>query len=276
LSLADLNELMRGYDGFPLKNLAEANVVYREVAALHKEWGDGYSVETLYDLNDTGLRTHMRADTLEIGRKFEMGEDGGSGTLKTFRRVGNSFGDDVVDGHIAAKVSNAYDGTRGDTVKIPADQVVRPINHPLDASDNYVAGPIRTPAEVAEGKQRWKDYTAASDAINKRVADYVGSPNYVHYSHYTTDDRDVPQDNLDEVAVEGDVVFIAEGDEFYGEEFGDYESPVLTNPTWLELCRHFNDSIKRTGDQHHIFLEGIYKVKKKDPSDNRYRFATGS
>jgi hypothetical protein len=274
----ELNEKLEGYEGFGLEDDEAYNSVVNELLALVEEWGDDYSLDRLYELNGTGLRTHMRADELEIGRKFETGEDGGSGTTKIFRRLGNPFVDDVVDGMIASKVSNAYDGTRGNTVKIPADQIVRPVNQELTASDNYVAGKIPTPEEVVEGKRRWQAYLDASGAIDQRVNDYVGKDNHVHYSANPRDDDDIPVDNLDEVAVDGKVIFVAEGDEFYGgDESSDYQSPVLENPTWLELCKHFNDQIKTTGDYHHIFFEGVYKTK-KNPIEGVpvYRFATGS
>lgn len=278
-----VNRVMRGYDGWPVEPGVEGSI-HTELSKLVDEWGDDYPTDRLFELNGTGLKTHMRADELSIGQKFWTGEDGGSGTKKSFRRIENPFGPNVVDGKIAARVTSSYDGTRGDTVQIAADQIVRPLNQPVEADDNWVGGPIDTPEELAESKRRWDDYRAASDAISQRVDEYVKSQGaekvYVHYSVYEKDDRDVPVDNLDRVAVEGKVVFkqVAESDSFYGGDEGnsDYESPVLENPTWLELCYHFNTMMQTVGDYHHCFFEGVYPAKEEQGGVPVYRFGSGS
>lgn len=290
-SWTTINETMKGYDGFPIRERDRNHpfdhtknplmVLADELQSLHAEWTGDYPLRVLLEANGTGLRTHMRADELPIGRKFWTGEDGGSKTKKVFRRIENPFGPNVVDGMIAAKVSSSYDGTRGNTVKVPADQIVRPINQPVDADDNWIGSPLDTPEELAEGQRRWDDYRTASDAINERVDEYVKSHGaesvHVHYSNYKMDERDVPVDNLDEIAVKGKVIFKASSDEFFGgDESSDYESPVLENPTWLELCRHFNDMMLTTGDFHHCFFEGVYSAKQEQNGVPVYRFGSGS
>jgi len=111
--------------------------------------------------------------------------------------------------------------------------------------------------------------------------------NYVSYSAYD----DTYTDNLDEVAVEGRVQFVEEVD--IPNEIGmvmgnvpydtreNYTSPVMENPTWLEVALLANDMINATGDNHHIYLEAIYLDKDKFTLDDKsfvkiYRFAMGS
>jgi len=43
-----------------------------------------------------------------------------------------------------------------------------------------------------------------------------------------------------------------------------YESPVLINPTWYAILKCARDGIVVTGDYHHIYLEAIRFVEKKD------------
>jgi hypothetical protein len=110
---------------------------------------------------------------------------------------------------------------------------------------------------------------------------------YVSYSAYTDDYTD----NLDEVAVEGRVQFIEEVDtpNDIGMVMGDvpyetrenYISPVMENPTWLEVALLANDMINCTGDNHHVFLEGIRPSNHKFSIDEKsfvkvYRFSMGS
>jgi hypothetical protein len=80
----------------------------------------------------------------------------------------------------------------------------------------------------------------------------------VIYSAYDCDDKGVPTDNLDAVAVEGFGVFRAERDIYFGgEKSKTYWSGVLFNPTFLELGVLANAAILRTRDLHHRFFEGV-------------------
>jgi hypothetical protein len=270
----ELNSVMQGHDDFPIR-ATEFGLLVEEIRLQRQNWGDLYPVITIYEMSGTGLKTHMTAGELEIGRKFQIdGVSGGAGVAKQWRRLGNPFGSSVVDDKIAAKVVHAYDGTDGKTEYIHIGVVVRPILQALDAPDNFVGGNIKTPAELLKSKQHWNNYTQLLGEIRNRVDDYVSqhSPHSVrvNYSAYPTV-NDLPVNNLDEVAVEGRVVFI--GDE-------DYESPVLVNPTWLELCVHFNNQIEATGDYHHYFLESVHSLDKfvyvDDEAVPAYRFSSGS
>lgn len=109
-------------------------------------------------------------------------------------------------------------------------------------------------------------FAEAFDAMNRRVIERITGKPYdeeilkrnarvwVIYSAYKTADDDVPIDNLDDVAFVGQIQF-AEGVNYWNEF--PWESKVLENPTWLDLCVVANDKIKTTKDRHHVYLEGI-------------------
>lgn len=99
--------------------------------------------------------------------------------------------------------------------------------------------------------------------IEKRIKDACRAAGHkkihVFYSAYPSDEEDdEPLDNLDEIAVHGKVILVGYTDEFWGGKSGkDYHSPVLENPTWLEVSVCCNAMITKTRDFHHHFLEGL-------------------
>lgn len=250
---------------------------------IHGQYSDHYPCDTLMELNGSGLRTEMRADEIQIGHKFQLDGpegNGGKGVRKQWKRLENPFGPDVVDGQIAARVCHAYDGTEGKTVKLPADLIVRPCRGG-EVADNHIIGIFRTPEEIKASQDKRVLERKAMDSIQDRVKEYIEAHSdkspLVYYSAYPSEDG-VAQDNLDQVAIPGKAILIAEADDFFGgDESHTYESEVVENITWLELCVLCNDMIHTTRDQHHIFLEGVYKTKKK-PVDGVpvYEFAMGS
>lgn len=120
-----------------------------------------------------------------------------------------------------------------------------------------------------------------SNVMNDTVKDALpaGENMYVYYSAYkfskTTDE---PLNNLKQVAVRGKVMFIQEhdGDDFWGK--GEtYQSPVVENPTWLDVAVLSNKMIQTVGDHHHIFLEGVSSRGTKTPNGVKvYEFDMGS
>lgn len=127
----------------------------------------------------------------------------------------------------------------------------------------------------------WKELM---ELVNHKPGEYR---DYVSYSAYT----DHYADNLDQVAVEGRVQFVEEVDtpSASGMVMGNvpydtrknYISPVMEDPTWLEVALLANDMINMTGDNHHIFLEAIYPDEDKFSLDDKsfvkiYRFSMGS
>jgi len=102
--------------------------------------------------------------------------------------------------------------------------------------------------------------------IQDRVADYIiDRPKMVIYSAYK-DDKDGAIDNLDEVPIEGKVVFFREKDNFMEVPF---LSETFNSPTWLEICKCANDSIILTGDHHHVYLEDVEVVNVVNQEENK-------
>jgi hypothetical protein len=126
-------------------------------------------------------------------------------------------------------------------------------------------------------KKKIDEWGDAWDAIEDRIEVVLqakGQEKIVLYSSYDEDDEDNPVDNLDEVAAKGKVIFVCKYDGFWGEG-KDYRSEVLKNPTWMQVALCANEMIKTTGDQHHVFLEGIQKIKEED-GVSIYKFLMGS
>lgn len=102
-------------------------------------------------------------------------------------------------------------------------------------------------------------YGQRLNAIHARIAERLGEEPVVFYSAYRTDERGLPIDNLDEVPIDGEILFRAQHDPFWGSGRS-YQSPVVSSPTWLEIATLANDMIKTTGDYHHHFLEAVKVV----------------
>jgi len=123
--------------------------------------------------------------------------------------------------------------------------------------------------ETVDAQKAWEK---AIQAMEAKVHARVGKDCDVRYSAYKSDANDVPIDNLDEVAFKGSGVIIAEHDPFWGgEASGDYQSKVLTDPTWLDLCVVTQEQMNHTKDGHHCFLEA---VRSRGPG--RYELSLGS
>lgn len=99
----------------------------------------------------------------------------------------------------------------------------------------------------------------------------------VAYSAYTTDDKGNPVDNLDRIAAKGRIKFVVKVDPSWCNGT-DYESPVVEDPTWLDVAVLADDMIRTVGDYHHVFLEKILKVSHKGEKDGIqiFEFLTGS
>ena len=117
-----------------------------------------------------------------------------------------------------------------------------------------------------------KDYAAAMNEIVRKVAARIVGPIMVSYSAYGDEDK---IDNLDEVAIEGKAILLDEG-----YMTPRYESKVVENPTWLDLCVLANFMILKVGDHHHVYFENVRLDEKKtaERTDGvkMYRFCMGS
>ena len=117
-------------------------------------------------------------------------------------------------------------------------------------------------------------YEERMGAISQRV-DAAYPDGLVEYSAYPEDEEGLPVDALDDVAVEGPVVFVSKHDEFFGKG-QDYRSARLDSPTWMEVVGAANESVKRTGDEHHIFLEGVTDTGKTEGGVRVFNLDLGS
>jgi hypothetical protein len=127
--------------------------------------------------------------------------------------------------------------------------------------------------------QEWcKKSRAMDDRVEEAIKAVDGRKTiYVNYSAWNGDEKDMPVDNLDEIAIKGDVILFQDRDEFFGgPKSKNYQSEVLHNPTWLTVAIHANRMIRATGDKHHIFLEGVVKTKAKIDGIVVYTFSMGS
>ena len=107
-------------------------------------------------------------------------------------------------------------------------------------------------------------YGVALERMNDRIHHAILNEDsaacvFISYSAYETDDDGIPIDNLDETAVHGTVRFYQRHNPFWdvNGEGADYLSSEVTNPTWLQVAKLANEMINITGDEHHVFLEGI-------------------
>lgn len=140
----------------------------------------------------------------------------------------------------------------------------------------------KTEAEIREDAVRNKMDNIIEQAIRATGYD---SEIHVIYSAYESDEDGVPINNLAEIAIKGKCVVIDHPDEFWGGQSAQlYVSPVLENPTWLDLCVCSNQSILKTNDHHHVFLEAVNLNKTKKLREQLgvaedvavYEFAMGS
>ena len=93
-----------------------------------------------------------------------------------------------------------------------------------------------------------KLYCDRLNAILRRVEAAVKPPVRVCYSAYEIDDTCSPLDNLDEVAVAGKAIFI-----YDLQGVRPYSSPVVENPTWMQVAQFANEMILICELEEHIF-----------------------
>ncbi len=119
---------------------------------------------------------------------------------------------------------------------------------------------------MAKTKEDWDNYGKMLFKMGERIDEKLGSSRHVAYSAYELDEeKNIPIDNLDKIAVEGKVKFVAKRDQFYGgNESKDWESEIINNPTWLDVCVLANNMVQTTKDFHHIFLEGVSVLKREE------------
>jgi hypothetical protein len=133
----------------------------------------------------------------------------------------------------------------------------------LDMSDFYVSG---------------GDFELMRDLVNARInSDRTVNENYfnmVVFSAYHNEEN-----NLFEVPVTGRVKMVMPVSDFFSDGTN-FESEILKDPTWIDLCVIANDMINVTGDNHHTFFESIHLVQDfnvdEDGFFKTYTFMMGS
>lgn len=87
----------------------------------------------------------------------------------------------------------------------------------------------------------------------------------VEYSAYKHDENGAPINNLNEIAIQGQVIVVADRDERWGGPSSkSYRSGILKNPTWLTLLKQSDKMVRQTGDRHHIFFENFEVVDERN------------
>ncbi len=115
------------------------------------------------------------------------------------------------------------------------------------------------------------------EAALKRAKVPVKQGVYIRYGCYGEDENEIPVDNLDDIAAEGEVVLVRQADSWIDDA---YKSRVIKNPTWLQVCVLAEKMIRHTGDKHHVFLEAITfmpkETKARGDKVKVYEFSMGS
>ncbi len=119
------------------------------------------------------------------------------------------------------------------------------------------------------------------DVIKKQVNAALpeGQESHVYYSAYPFNhDTDVITNNLDDVAILGQIMMVQEYDKFWDDdrEGETYRSAPMNNPTWLELAVAANVMIITTQDLHHRFFEGIRNTNTEIDGLQVFSFVMGS
>lgn len=130
----------------------------------------------------------------------------------------------------------------------------------------------------------WDAYRAVKDVMDDKVDAACKAAGHrkimVFYSAYREKKDGVPKDNLSKVAVKGRVRLVRGADDFFGgKRSRPYRSEVMENPTWLMVAVCANEMIKVVRDGHHVFLEGLDRLPKKEqvePGVILYEFVMGS
>lgn len=117
-----------------------------------------------------------------------------------------------------------------------------------------------------------KAWEARDDAIQARLAAQIAGEVRVIYAAAPIDAEELPLDNLDEVAVRGQVRFV-EVDAQDGERF---ESEVLEDPTWMQVAVLANRMMCELKYDHHVFLEDIEIVRRPKGKPKVAAFLLGS
>jgi len=132
------------------------------------------------------------------------------------------------------------------------------------------------PINTTTGKTM-KDFNECADEMNTTIEEAIGGKALVYYSAYKTSKTTGLQlNNLSQQAISGKVILRQQFEDFWGGEGKDYQSHVVTDPTWLDIAVLADVMIHTTNDRHHIFLEGVAPTNEKIGGVKVYEFVMGS
>jgi hypothetical protein len=104
-------------------------------------------------------------------------------------------------------------------------------------------------------------WDTAYRTLHDHIAYCIGEGTPIRFARYDYDADGLPIANFDEVVIKGPAVFVADETSLYGgKESKDFQSEILLDPTWLDLCIVSHHQIKSTRDNRHIYLEGFRPV----------------
>jgi len=90
------------------------------------------------------------------------------------------------------------------------------------------------------------------------VHDYIGRALSVRLALSDQDDYGLRVAELNKVVIKGHAVFMNDADDFHGDgEYEYFESEIVINPTWLDLCRVFHQQMEKTRDTYCSSLKGF-------------------
>jgi len=248
----------------------DRNAINNEMKRLFDTWGKDYDPEILLDASTEGVITHRPVYEIAGGKQFSIDGPNGqeNGCRIKYMRAQVQGNPDPITAMKKVLAIVVSGGEVNSTVMFDENERVRPhVNF-----GSY----LRTPDEF---KQEIENRTATQsvyDAMYNQVEEDCEPPCHIEFSAYPNDDNDVPINNLNDVAIKGRVVLMDDG--HGGFDGGSYVSAIIEDPTWIQLCYLFNESVKITKDFHHRFLEGVQHDPKVVREDELmvYRFCTGS
>ncbi len=243
------------------------------------EWGELYPIELLLNASKYGLSTQMAVKDIQPGNGFEI--DGKLGRGKVIMQFQVALIDEELErpGKVPYIITHGAESGDGGRVRLMDENTMV---RPLIPSDGFglhsVGSSFDDPEKFVQYKNDQDEYRAAWDAIEGRILEQLnGEPMHVIYSAYETKENGTPIDNLDEIAVQGRVVLVQDTPYDHEEsEYSNYESEVLENPTWLQVALAANKMIATTGDNHHVFLEGVHGKTVRDDGVKVRSFSMGS
>lgn len=108
---------------------------------------------------------------------------------------------------------------------------------------------------------------------HRRLEKYLGHTPTIVFSVCTDSASELDVD-IESIAIPGRCLLFYE-DAYFGNG-KQYSSPVLFNPTWLEVCKRAEDAMKYTDDLSHYFLESADCIGSTDDGTRVYSLFIGS